>query len=110
MPRVRVLGDAEFKKPRYVRVNTNVLSRADAIEQFTKDGYFEKSTVECKTYDDFLAVVRNLDALEYVSDMHVNNLFVFASATSRKWALHEMVKSNQLVLQDKVNRYIYSLV
>lgn len=94
--------NTEFPKPRYVRVNTNALSRADAIEQFTKDGYVEVSTVDCKTYDAYLEIVRNLDTLEYVSDIHVKNLFVFAPQSKRFWAFHDLVKESKVILQDKV--------
>lgn len=100
---------AEFPKPRYVRVNTNAMSRADAIEQFTKDGYVEVPTVDCATYDAFLEIVRKLDTMEYVSDIHVKNLFVFAPQSKRFWAFHDLVKESRVILQDKVGLHtLYS--
>lgn len=93
---------SEFPKPRYVRINTNAMSRADAIEQFTKDGYVELSTADCKTYDSYLEIVRKLDTMEYVSDIHVKNLFVFAPQSKRFWAFHDLVKDSRVILQDKV--------
>lgn len=89
-------------KPRYVRVNTNILSRADALEQFRNDGW-QEITDEFTTYDDFLKVVDNLSDESFVSDIHVNDLFVFPPSSRRYWALSAMVKESKVVLQDKAS-------
>lgn len=89
-------------KPRYVRVNTNVLSRADALEQFRNDGWYE-ITDEFATYDDFLKVVDNLGDENFVSDIHVNDLFVFPPSSKRYWALCALVKDSKVILQDKAS-------
>lgn len=90
-------------KPRYVRINTNLMSRADAIEAFGKDGW-EEVADELKTYDDFLAAVGKLGEAQYLSDIHVQNLFVFPSSSRRYWAEHQLVKEFKVLLQDKVSR------
>lgn len=99
------LGDAaidETMKPRYVRVNTNLLSRADALEQFRNDGW-QEVTDEFATYDDFLKAVDNLGDENFISDIHVNDLFVFPPSSKRYWALCALVKESKVILQDKAS-------
>lgn len=93
----------EFTKPRYVRVNTNLLSRSEAMEIFIKDGWHEIPSSECETYDRFLEVVRNLGEYDFVSDIHVKNLFVFPASSKRFWARNSLVLESKLILQDKVS-------
>lgn len=94
---------AAYEKPRYVRVNTNLLSRAEALEIFARDGWQEREvTGDTQTYDEFLELVRGLGDMEFVSDMHVRNLFVFPARSKRHWARNELVKESKLILQDKV--------
>lgn len=103
-------------KPRYVRVNTNILSRADAMEIFQSEGWQEVSLgTESVTYDKFLETVRNLGKSDYVSDIHVNNLFVFPTNSAHYWARHELVEQSKLILQDKVSEremyfYLFDLL
>lgn len=94
----------EFQKPRYVRINTNLLSRADALELFVKDGWIERPfAADTQTYDEFLSIVRSLGEADFVSDMHVKNLFVFPASSKRFWARNQLVKEAKVVLQDKVS-------
>lgn len=88
-------------KPRYVRVNTNILSRADALELFVKDGWNE-IVGEFTEYDKFLEVVRNLGDFDFVSDMHVKNLFVFPANSKQYWAKYASGSEKKFILQDKV--------
>lgn len=92
----------EFAKPRYVRVNTNLLSRADAMDIFLKDGWTEVTPAD-QTYAAFLESIRTLDESNFVSDMHVNNLFVFPASSKRFWARNQLVLESKLILQDKVS-------
>lgn len=92
----------DTEKPRYVRVNTNVLSRADALEQFRNDGW-QEITEEFAAYDDFLKAVDNLGDECFVSDIHVNDLFVFPASSKRYWALCALVKESKVILQDKAS-------
>lgn len=87
--------------PRYIRVNTNLISRAEAIELFKQDGW-DDVTTEYNTYDEFLEAVQNLCVTHYLSDMHVQNLFVFPWSSKQTWARHYLVKECKLILQDKV--------
>lgn len=88
--------------PRYVRVNTNLLSRTEAIEEFIRDGW-EVVDTEIKTYDEFLAAVGGLSESQYLSDIHIHNLFVFPPASKQYWARHPLVKASKIILQDKVS-------
>lgn len=87
-------------KPRYVRINTNKMSRAEALESFVNDGWIE---VKCETYDDFLNAIANLKDEEFVSDFHVNDLFVFPVSSKRYWALSSLAKESKIILQDKAS-------
>lgn len=89
-------------KPRYVRVNTNIFSRADALEQFSNDGWVQISD-EFATYDEFLAAIDKLGDENFVSDIHVNDLFVFPPSSKRYWALCALVKESKVILQDKAS-------
>lgn len=87
-------------KPRYIRVNTNLLKRAEALEAFVADGWIE---VKCETYDEYLKAVENLTDEQFISDIHVNNLFVFPASSKRYWALNAQTKESKLILQDKAS-------
>lgn len=84
-------------------MNTNILSRADALELFVKDGWNE-IVMENTDYDKFLEVVRNLGDYDFVSDMHVKNLFVFPPSSKQYWAKHASGNEKKFILQDKVRR------
>lgn len=87
-----------------MRVNTNLMSRADALELFVKDGWIERPfAADTQTYDEYLAIVGSLGEADFVSDMHVRNLFVFPPSSKRFWARNTLVRESKLVLQDKVN-------
>lgn len=77
------------------------MSRAEAIEEFARDGWLEIST-KFQSYDEMLAAVANLGDLDYLSDIHVNNLFVFPPSSKRYWARNVSVRESKLILQDKV--------
>lgn len=88
-------------KPRYVRVNTNLLSRADALEGFKNDGWHEVETT-FETYDEFLQAIDNLGDENFLSDIHVNDLFIFPASSKRYWAISSLAKESKVILQDKV--------
>lgn len=84
------------------------MSRADALELFVKDGWIERPfEADKQTYDEFLAIVRSLGEADFVSDMHVKNLFVFPASSKRFWARNALVRESKLILQDKVSE-LYS--
>lgn len=99
----------DIVKPRYVRVNTNILSRADALELFAKDGWNE-IVGEFTDYDKFLDAVRKLGDSDFVSDMHVRNLFVFPASSKKYWAKLASGDDKSFILQDKVRLNIAQLL
>lgn len=76
------------------------------MEIFLKDGWHEIPSSECETYDNFLKVVRSLGEYDFVSDIHVKNLFVFPASSKRFWARNSLVLESKLILQDKVSAKI----
>ncbi|XP_037028106.1 28S rRNA (cytosine-C(5))-methyltransferase isoform X4 [Bradysia coprophila] len=101
-PANSTLQSIDVVKPRYVRVNTNILSRAEALELFVKDGWNEIAG-EFTDYDKFLDVVRNLGDSDFVSDMHVKNLFVFPANSKKYWAKYASGDEKTFILQDKAS-------
>lgn len=87
-----------------------MLSRSEAMEIFIKDGWHEIPSSDFETYDRFLEVVRNLGEYDFVSDIHVKNLFVFPASSKRFWARNSLVLESKLILQDKVRNLIIFLV
>lgn len=86
------------------------MSRADALEFFVKDGWNE-IVGDFTDYDKFLEVVRNLGDFDFVSDMHVKNLFVFPANSKQYWAKCASSGSEKtFILQDKVRREFFFAV
>ncbi|XP_063821513.1 28S rRNA (cytosine-C(5))-methyltransferase [Ostrinia nubilalis] len=86
------------RRPRYVRVNTNLLTTSDAIRAFQDEGY---RFIRCTSgsYDDYLKQIQQLTEYDFTQDYHVKTMFVFASNT--KLHEHELYLESQIVLQDK---------
>lgn len=76
------------------------MKRAEALEAFQADGWIE---VKCDTYDEFLNAIDNLTDEQFVSDIHVNDLFVFPASSKRFWALNALSKESKIILQDKAS-------
>lgn len=87
-------------KPRYLRVNTNKMSRSEAMESFVNDGWIE---VTCENYDEFLNAIENLTEEQFIADFHVKNLFIFPASSKRYWALSSLTKESKIILQDKAS-------
>lgn len=87
------------RRPRYVRVNTNLLTTSDAIRAFQDEEY---RFIRCTSgsYDDYLKQIQNLTEYDFTQDYHVKTVFVFAPGT--KFHEHELYLENKLILQDKV--------
>lgn len=77
------------------------MPRSEALEWFKTNGWNE-IPCEFENYDDFLIAIDKLDKYDYISDLHVKNLFIFPPSSKRYWALNELVKQSKLILQDKV--------
>lgn len=82
------------------------MSRTEAIEAFEKDGWNDvgNGIDYAESYDKFLELVASLGDMDYISDMHVQNLFVFPASSKKFWALNPLVKEAKIILQDKVNK------
>lgn len=76
------------------------MSRTEALEAFTSDGWCE---VKCENYDEFLQAIDNLTDEQFISDIHVNDLFVFPANSKRYWALSALTKESKVILQDKAS-------
>lgn len=76
------------------------MSRAEALESFVNDGWIE---VKCETYDDFLNAIPSLTDEQFISDLHVNDLFIFPASSKRYWALSGLAKESKIILQDKAS-------
>ncbi|XP_013190002.2 28S rRNA (cytosine-C(5))-methyltransferase [Amyelois transitella] len=86
------------RRPRYVRINTNLLTTSDAIRAFQDEGY---RFIRCTSgsYDDYLQQIQGLTEYDFTQDYHVKTMFVFPPGT--KLHEHELYLENKIILQDK---------
>ncbi|KAM8704110.1 hypothetical protein ACLKA7_008681 [Drosophila subpalustris] len=96
---------ARFEKkepnPRYVRINTNLFSLADALEYLASDNWRRKELDAEISYTDFLAAVRTLEEDEFIVDLNVEGVLIFHHTTRNYWACHDLVYSKKFILQNK---------
>lgn len=88
------------RRPRYVRINTNLLTTSDAIGAFQEEGY---RFIRCTSgsYNDYLKQIQGLTEYDFTQDYHVKTVFVFSPGT--KMHEHDLYLENKIILQDKVN-------
>lgn len=86
------------EKPRYVRVNTLIMSVDDAIQEFKNDGYI--LLPKSPNYKSYLKSLESLDTFSFIQDYHIRELFAFKAGTA--FYDHDGYNSGALVLQDKV--------
>ncbi|XP_028028750.1 probable 28S rRNA (cytosine-C(5))-methyltransferase [Bombyx mandarina] len=88
----------DVPKPRYVRINTNLLTTSDAIRAFQDEGYH---FVRCTSgsYEDYLKQIQNLSEEDFTQDYHVKTIFVFPPGT--KLHDHELYFESKIILQNK---------
>ncbi|XP_073944343.1 nop2/Sun-like domain containing protein 5 [Choristoneura fumiferana] len=86
------------RRPRYVRINTNLLTTSDAIGAFQEEGY---RFIRCTSgsYDDYLKQIQGLTEYDFTQDYHVKTVFVFSAGT--KLHEHDLYLENKIILQDK---------
>ncbi|KOB70008.1 putative williams-beuren syndrome critical region protein [Operophtera brumata] len=74
-------------EPRYVRINTNLLTTSDAIRAFQDEGYH---FIRCTSgsYEDYLGQIQKLTEYDFTQDYHIKTIFVFAPGT--RWHDHEL--------------------
>ncbi|XP_076633629.1 nop2/Sun-like domain containing protein 5 [Colletes latitarsis] len=87
------------RKPRYVRVNTLLLSVENAISCFQDEGW--SLLPECPNYMAHLAVVKTLTKPKFIQDFHIPELFVFPPDTS--FHNHYGYQNGEIILQDKAS-------
>lgn len=88
--------------PRYIRLNTLLIKKAEAKEFLEREGWhFIENTFE--DYDQFLEAVKNLDDESYLADYHIKNLYVFPASSRKYWAINETVQEGKFLLQDKAS-------
>ncbi|XP_024886031.1 probable 28S rRNA (cytosine-C(5))-methyltransferase [Temnothorax curvispinosus] len=94
-----VVHKAKVQKPRYVRVNTLLLSVEKAICLFQEDGWqlLPKST----TYSSYLQSLSQLSKPHFIQDLHIPEMLVFPPLTP--FHGHSGYKSGELILQDKAS-------
>ncbi|XP_067619855.1 28S rRNA (cytosine-C(5))-methyltransferase [Eurosta solidaginis] len=88
-------------KPRYVRVNTNLLSMSEVFAMLWEEKFRRKEQTSFDNYNDFLASVAALEEDEYMIDIHLDDLLIFHAKQKHYWACHEYVQHKKLMLQDK---------
>ncbi|XP_017112147.1 28S rRNA (cytosine-C(5))-methyltransferase [Drosophila elegans] len=101
----QVIGESGYKKkelnPRYVRINTNIFSLAEALEYLAGEEWRRKELPADASYPDFLVAVKALEEDEFMTDMHVEGVLIFHSKWAHYWASHDLVRSRKLILQNK---------
>ncbi|XP_068629400.1 28S rRNA (cytosine-C(5))-methyltransferase [Battus philenor] len=92
------LKSEAVRRPRYVRVNTNLLTTSDAIREFQDEGYH---FIRCTSgsYNDFLKQIQSLTEYDFTQDYHIKTVFVFPPGT--KLHEHNLYLENKIILQDK---------
>ncbi|XP_053947483.1 28S rRNA (cytosine-C(5))-methyltransferase isoform X2 [Anastrepha ludens] len=87
--------------PRYVRVNTNLVSLAEVFEMLAAEEWQRMEQRSFETYNDFISAISTLKEDEYMVDMHLDDLLIFHAKQKHYWACHQYVKDKKLMLQDK---------
>jgi len=84
-----------------VRINTNLISIADALEYLASLNIVRKVTDTDLSYTDFLAAIRTLKEDEFIMDINVEGVLIFHYKSRNYWACHDFVLSKKFILQNK---------
>ncbi|XP_043656981.1 28S rRNA (cytosine-C(5))-methyltransferase [Drosophila teissieri] len=102
---LKSISDSGIQKkepnPRYVRINTNLYSLAEALEYLSQENWRRKELPADTSYADFLTAIKSLEEDEFMTDMHVEGLLIFPAKWANYWGTHELVRSKRLILQNK---------
>ncbi|XP_061388265.1 28S rRNA (cytosine-C(5))-methyltransferase [Musca vetustissima] len=104
---------SEYKKdqkPRYVRINRNLLSIEEAHEFLASEEWRKKEYPPFENYDDFLKAIKELQEDEYMIDMHIDDLLIFHPKQKHYWANHSYARDNYFMLQDKGTALVAELL
>ncbi|XP_039430580.1 28S rRNA (cytosine-C(5))-methyltransferase [Culex pipiens pallens] len=89
----------DFKEPRYVRINVNMLAPPGAIRLLQEEGWVLVDE-EFASYAEYLERVRNLGDSEFLVDFHFKEMLVFPNSAKNYWARATDHKQ-KFVLQNK---------
>ncbi|XP_016996143.2 28S rRNA (cytosine-C(5))-methyltransferase [Drosophila takahashii] len=87
--------------PRYVRINTNLYSLAEALEHLAGEEWRRKEIPADASYDDFLKAVKSMEEDEFMIDMHVEGVLIFHPKWGSYWVTHDLVRTKKFILQNK---------
>ncbi|PSN34151.1 hypothetical protein C0J52_10046 [Blattella germanica] len=87
--------------PRWVRVNTLMISVAEALECFENEGWQLVPSEAINDYRAFLEKVSRLAKGQFMVDFHIKALLAFPSKT--EFFSHELYLNGSIVLQDKAS-------
>ncbi|KAH8337403.1 hypothetical protein KR059_009086 [Drosophila kikkawai] len=98
-----ITGSGIQKKPnpRYVRINTNLLSLSEALEYLAGEEWRRKELPADASYADFLNAIRALEEDEFMTDLHVECVLIFHPKWAHYWAGHDFVHAKKFILQNK---------
>ncbi|XP_036147414.1 28S rRNA (cytosine-C(5))-methyltransferase isoform X3 [Monomorium pharaonis] len=96
---IPVVHKDKVQKPRYVRINTLLLSVEKAISIFQEDGWqlLPRST----TYSSYLQSLSQLSKPYFIQDFHIPEIFAFPPSTF--FYEHSCYQNGELILQDKAS-------
>ncbi|XP_032579299.1 probable 28S rRNA (cytosine-C(5))-methyltransferase [Drosophila sechellia] len=99
------IGDFGVKRkepnPRYVRINTNLYSLAEALEYLYSEDWRRKELPADASYADFLTAIKSLEEDEFMTDLHVEGVLIFPPKWSNYWVRHPLVHGKRFILQNK---------
>ncbi|KMZ02693.1 28S rRNA (cytosine-C(5))-methyltransferase [Drosophila simulans] len=87
--------------PRYVRINTNLYSLAEALEYLYSEDWRRKELPADASYADFLTAIKSLEEDEFMTDLHVEGVLIFPPKWSNYWVRHPLVHGKRFILQNK---------
>ncbi|KAL7288987.1 hypothetical protein TKK_0016945 [Trichogramma kaykai] len=85
--------------PRYVRINTLLMSIDEAFEAFYNDGW--NLLPKCEDYKSHLETLSNMGPEDYIQDFHIPEVFAFPPGT--KFHDHPGYLKGKFLLQDKAS-------
>ena len=94
------IKNVSVRKPRYVRVNTLIMSVDQAINGFIEEGW--NLLPPSENYSSFLETLSNLEESMFLQDFHIPELLIFPHGTA--FFNHPGYKTGEIILQDKVLR------
>lgn len=89
-------------RPRFVRINTILITVEDAIDIFRDEGWTLVQNFD-KSYDNFIKRISTLSENEFMVDIHIAELLIFPPNT--EFYAHQGYRNGFIILQDKVSLF-----